>query len=302
VAENPEGLEIVTITLQALAERVSQGGTLHDQDAVVVAGSPDLLTIGMMADGIRRRLHGTTTTFLRVFEMHVDAIPSAVPQATAAGEFRIVGCPATAAAAAAAVKRARAVASNHHLTGFSLSDLARLADGSPDFFLELSSAGLDGIGEVPVDLVSAEAIAHARAGGLLVNRLTVSAPPRDVLEVVHTARRLQLQSGGFRAFAPLARAMSIASPTTGYDDVKLVALARLLVRDIPSIQVDWPLYGPKLAQVALTVGADDVDGIAAIETGALGARRSALEEIRRNIRAAGLVPVERDGRFEGLIR
>ena len=42
----------------------------------------------------------------------------------------------------------------------------------------------------------------------------------------------------------------------GFDDVKQVALARLLVSNIDSIQVDWPLYGPKLAQVALSVGAD----------------------------------------------
>jgi aminodeoxyfutalosine synthase len=91
--------------------------------------------------------------------------------------------------------------------------------------------------------------------------------------------------------------MSVTSPATGYDDVKLVALARLLIREIPSIQVDWPLYGPKLAQVALTVGADDVDGIAAVETAILGTRRSAIAEIEGNIRAAGLQPIERDGRF-----
>jgi aminodeoxyfutalosine synthase len=109
---------------------------------------------------------------------------------------------------------------------------------------------------------------------------------------------MQSTASGFLAFAPLPRAMSIGAPTTGYDDVKLVALARMSIRDIPSIQVDWPLYGPKLAQVALTVGADDIDGIAAVETGALGLRRSAIEEIRGNIRAAGLQAVERDGRFE----
>ena len=40
-----------------------------------------------------------------------------------------------------------------------------------------------------------------------------------------------------------------------------MALARLVVDNVPSIQVDWSLYGPKLAQVALTVGADDVDGV-----------------------------------------
>ena len=61
---------------------------------------------------------------------------------------------------------------------------------------------------------------------------------------------------------------------------------------MPSIQVDWSLYGPKLAQVALTMGADDVDGVSPLE-GDLGRRRSPIEEIRANIVAAGLEPVER---------
>jgi aminodeoxyfutalosine synthase len=91
--------------------------------------------------------------------------------------------------------------------------------------------------------------------------------------------------------------MSVTTPTTGYDDLKQISLARLLVSNIDSIQVDWPLYGPKLAQVALTVGADDIDGVAAVDPGVLGTRRSPIEEIRGNIRAAGLEAAERDGRF-----
>ena len=60
--------------------------------------------------------------------------------------------------------------------------------------------------------------------------------------------------------------------------------------------MDWPLYGPKLAQVALTMGADDVDAVSPLE-GDLGRRRSPLEEIRGNIKAAGLEAVERNGAF-----
>ena len=71
---------------------------------------------------------------------------------------------------------------------------------------------------------------------------------------------------------------------------------------MPSIQVDWTLYGPKLAQVALTVGADDVDGVSPVDDMSEGRRRAPLEEIRRNIRAAGLEPVERNGRFESIAR
>ena len=79
--------------------------------------------------------------------------------------------------------------------------------------------------------------------------------------------------------------------------MKLIATARLAADNIESIQVDWALYGPKLAQVALTMGADDVDSVSPLE-GDLGRRRSPIEEIRSNIKAAGLEPVERDGHFK----
>ena len=68
-------------------------------------------------------------------------------------------------------------------------------------------------------------------------------------------------------------------PTTGYEDVKMVAIARLAAPNIPTIQVDWQRYGPKLAQVALTFGADDVDGVSASDEAPEGRRRAPLEEI-----------------------
>ena len=86
-------------------------------------------------------------------------------------------------------------------------------------------------------------------------------------------------------------------PTTGYDDVKSVAIARLAAPNIPTVQVDWLRYGPKLAQVALTFGADDVDNVSASDEAPDGRRRAPLEDVRRNIKAAGLEPAERDGRF-----
>jgi aminodeoxyfutalosine synthase len=113
---------------------------------------------------------------------------------------------------------------------------------------------------------------------------------------------LQRAVAVIRAFAPLPRRINPAAPTTGFDDVKRIALARIVVDNIPSIQVDWSLYGPKLAQVALTVGADDVDAVSPDDDTSEGRRRAPLEEIRRNIRAAGLDPVERNGRFDVIAR
>jgi aminodeoxyfutalosine synthase len=145
-----------------------------------------------------------------------------------------------------------------------------------------------------------DAAAGLRAAGLPINTITVDVLPDDPAarhDICERARTLQQASGGFKAFAPLPRTLSVTKPTTGYDDVKQIALARVVVDNVPSIQVDWPLYGPKMAQVALTVGADDVDNVSAVDPGILGTRRSPLEEIKTNIKGAALEAVERDGFF-----
>lgn len=269
--------------------------------------SPDLIALGVRADDVRRSLHGARTTFGRVWEVHVDAVPAALPARLAAGEIRVIGRPSSLDAATAAVRAAAALAPGVPVTGFTLADLQAL-DGSrlEEACAALASAGLAGIAEVQVDRLGpdgADVLSRVRASGLAALRLTVEAlQDSDPLDLVLRARDLQAAAGGFRAFAPLPRVSSVATPSTGYDDVRLVAIARLLGTGIPSIQVDWPLYGPKLAQFALTVGADDVDGVAAVDPGTLGARRSPIEEIRGNIRAAGLEPVERNGRYEEIAR
>lgn len=287
-------------TLQSLAERVARGGAIGLEDAPVVAASHDLIAIGMMADDLRRRLHGRTATFVRVFEVHPDAVPAALPAGASAGEIRLLGEPRSLEAACEAVAAARRLAGDRPVAGFSLADLAGLARTAADTYARLREAGLERVSYVPVGETGpgASEVAAARAAGLTVDRLVVVEPPADIVDAVRAAVDLQRAAGGFRTFAPLPRAISVSNPTTGYDDVKSVALARLLLADVASIQVDWALYGPKLAQVALTVGADDVDGVAAVENGLLGARRSAIEEIRGNIRAAGLEPIERNGRHE----
>jgi hypothetical protein len=286
--------------LQALAERIAGGAVPTDDDAALLLGSHDLITIGMMADAVRQAMHGSATTFVRVFDVHLDAVPDSLPPGVEAGEIRIVGTPASVDAACAAVRAARALDGTVPLSGFSLPDIAAFHATDPAAYERLEEAGLDAIADVPLDAMSspADAVAAAVTAGLLVPRLTVHRLDVDPLSIFRQAADLQQATGAFRTFAPLARTMSVAEPTTGYDDVKCVALARVMVRNIPSIQVDWSLYGPKLAQVALTVGADDVDGVAAVEAGTLGRRRSVLEEITRNIRAASLEPVERNGRFE----
>jgi hypothetical protein len=273
-------------------------------DPQAVLSTRDLIAVGVQGDDVRRRMHGARTTFVRVLEVHVDAPLAVLPGELSAGEFRIVGRPSSDDAAVNAVTALASLVKGHPapVTGFTLADLRALTP--PDAFAalcrRLADAGLEAIADVALDeLDAADSIRIARDAGLLVQRLTVNRLADDErTTIVERARALQDAVGGFKAFAPLPRTMSIAEPTTGYDDVKQVALARLVVANIDSIQVSWPLYGPKLAQVALTMGADDVDGIAATDPGVLGTRRSPIEEIKGNIRAAALEAVERNGRFQ----
>lgn len=260
----------------------------------------NVVAVGARGDEERRRRHGKKTTFARVFEVHTQALPSALPASASAGEIRIVGSAASADALVAAVTRARGLAGGVPLTGFSLADLVDVAGGVAglkDLAGRLSAAGLLAVSETPLDKLAsaADAIRAVRDGGLQVLRLTVSESDASTrLSLAALARDVQAAVGGIRAFAPLPRVTSIAQPTTGYDDVRQIAVARLFVDNIDSIQVDWQLYGPKLAQVALTMGADDIDNVSPLE-GDLGRRRSPLEEIKGNITAAGLDPVERNG-------
>ena len=271
-----------------------------------LATTHDIISIGMLADDLRRERHGAKTTFVRVATTAAET-GAPVNRPPAAGELRIVGVPVSRAAAVERVREVASAAAGAAVTGFSLADLAALStrDGITLRALleELRAAGLELVAEAPMDrlLRPRRSIEEVTIAGLLIARLTVdtlaSADPMPLLKAVAD---LQRAVAVVRAFAPLPRRVNPAAPTTGFEDVKHVALARLVVDNVPSIQVDWSLYGPKLAQVALTVGADDVDGVSAEDETTEGRRRAPLEEIRRNIIAAGQEPVERDGRFDVL--
>jgi len=279
---------------------------VSDPELTSLAGTHDIISLGMLADDVRRRLHGTATTFVRVADVPVDAAaPIVIP--AAAGEARIVGTPDTRLGALDRVARVAAAASGVALSAFSLADLEQLAAREAvtlrALLEDLRAAGLELVAEAPVDRLQnpRRSIEEVNIAGLTLARLTVQqTPDADPVPFLKSIADLQRTVAVIRAFAPLPRRVNPAVPTTGYDDIKRIALARVIVDNVPSIQVDWSLYGPKLAQVALTVGADDVDAVSADDDLSEGRRRAPLEEIRRNIRAAGLEPVERNGRFDAI--
>jgi aminodeoxyfutalosine synthase len=278
--------------------------SVRDADLAQLAGSTDIISLGMLADDARRRRHGGRTTFVRVGHLPADVIGPAA-RASSAGEIRLDGTPSSRGAALEQVARARVAAGDAPLSAFSLSDLEQLAAREPItlrlLLEELRAAGLELIAEARVDLLQSarRSIEEVNIAGLALARLTVHrTQSADPVPLFKSVAELQRTVAVIRAFAPLPRTLNPAVPTTGYDDVKRIALARLVVDNIPSIQVDWSLYGPKLAQVALTFGADDIDEVSAADDVGQGRRRAPLEEVRRNIIAAGQEPAERNGRFD----
>lgn len=287
-----------------LEEKIASGAAFTRADAQSVLDCADLVQVGMLGEGARVAKHGSRVTYGRVLTMVEGNIPA--PGAEF-GELRVTGVPASVADARAWVRAAKPSAVGAPLTGFSLGDLLALAGGDhlalADIARMLNADGLDAVAEIALDTVgdTENAIEVVRAvvhGGLGCARATVDrAAASERLELIERAAVIHRETGALKAFAPLPRRDPADVPSTGYDDVKTVAVARLLCAEIDAIQVDWPLYGPKLAQVAIAYGADDVDGVAAFDTLQLGHRRSPKEDIERQIRAAGGAPVERDGRY-----
>src|SRR6201999_3991531 len=117
-------------------------------------------------------------------------------------------------------------------------------------------------------------------------------------------RELQDETGGFQTFIPLAfhpdnsRMDEIPKPS-GVMDLKTMAISRLMLDNFPHIKAYWVMLGIKTAQVALSFGADDIDGTIVHETiyhsaGPTPPQETTVNEIRRLITEAGRVPVERD--------
>jgi aminodeoxyfutalosine synthase len=87
--------------------------------------------------------------------------------------------------------------------------------------------------------------------------------------------------------------------TTGLDDLKNIAVSRLMLDNIPHVKAYWIMMTPKIAQIALRFGADDLDGTVVEEkiyhdAGATTSQSLRRGELLRLIRAAGREPVERD--------
>ncbi|MFI5119452.1 MAG: aminofutalosine synthase MqnE [Thermoanaerobaculia bacterium] len=125
-------------------------------------------------------------------------------------------------------------------------------------------------------------------------------------------RELQDETGGFLGFIPLAfhpdeTQLPHLPAATGLTDLRVIAVARLMLDNVEHVKAYWVQIGEKLAPVALHFGADDLVGTVTEETitHAAGAKTESglpRSEMERMIRGAGREPFERDAFYERVVR
>ncbi len=128
--------------------------------------------------------------------------------------------------------------------------------------------------------------------------------PADRVDHLERLRSLQDETRGFCGFVPLAyqpghNGIAVTTPPTGFDTLRTLAISRIYLDNFEHITAYWVGLGLKLAQVALSYGADDLHGTIFEEhifhmAGAAGPQQQTEAALVRAIREAGRVPVQRD--------
>ena len=278
------------------------------------------------------------------YTLSVDEVLAKAAEAIGQGatEIHIVGGEHPAlpySAIRAMVAGVRALAPEVHIKAFTASEIVHFADmegvTAEETLADLKVAGLNSLPgggaeilngrvrqEVCPEKISGERwlAVHQLAHGLgLKTNATMLyghvESYEDRVDHLLRLRAAQDETGGFQAFIALAfqpsnTGLSHLPPTAGTDDLKTLAVARLLLDNFDHIKTYWVMTGLKLAQIALYFGANDMDGtvveeVISLMSGAAHGQAVAKDELIRVIRDAGRTPVERDAlynvvrRFDG---
>ncbi len=139
--------------------------------------------------------------------------------------------------------------------------------------------------------------------------------PEDRADHLIQLRNLQNQTKGFQTFIPLAFHPANTElgklvewdETSGFMDLKNIAVSRLMLDNFPHIKAYWIMMSPRVAQIALRFGADDLDGTVAEEkiyhdAGAKTPQVMTRRQIVRLIKEAGFEPFERDTLYRPVVR
>ncbi len=352
--------------LGSIADRVLAGERLAPADGVRLYGCQDILTVGMLANHVRERLHGDRAYFN--VNQHIDytnvcnklclfcafqRLPDQEgayvlgPEEVAEKIRAHLHEPVTEVHMVAgiypklpyeyylgllrAVKEARPSLHVKAFTMIELMQIARVAKRPLEEVLpELIEAGLDscpgGGAEIFAERVRQEGyplkntgeqwLETARtvhAAGLKSNATMLHGHVETVEERVDhldRLRRLQDETGGLQAYVPLSfhpenTQWSHLPGPTALDELREIAVGRLMLDNVAHVKAYWPMLTIPIAQTALSFGADDVDGTVVEEriyhdAGAQTPQEVKRRELVRWIRDAGRVPVERDSLYAAI--
>ncbi len=346
--------------LDDIYEKVMKGERLSIEDGVRLYETPDLLSVGCLADIVRERKNGNFAYFNR--NQHINytnicnkgcrfcafqRLPNAPDAYWLSLEEveekleKFLYIPITEVHMVAGinpripysyyldllrtVKRARPEVHIKAFTMIEVEEIVRVSGKSPEeVFSDLRDAGLGsfpgGGAEVFSERVHVELfrrkldsdrwldlakIAH-ELGFRSNATMLYGHVETDAERVEHLVklREAQDETGGFQTFIPLAfhpenTELDHIPPTTGMMDLRTIAVSRLMLDNFPHIKAFWIMITPRIAQIALSFGADDIDGTVLEEhithdAGATTPQGLTQKEMIRLIREAGRTPVERD--------
>lgn len=348
--------------LADLIPKVKAGERLSREEGLRLFESNDLLTIGYLADMVRRRKNGDNVYFInnrhinptnvcvnrcklcafgvdkedaKAYVMTLEQIEEKVWESAKSNpsEIHIVGgmhpdIPFD--FQVEMLKRVRRILPDTHIQAFTAVEIDYFAQQTQKNVCEVLTVLMDaGLGSLPgggAEIFSPrvrericekkisgerwlEVHGEAHKLGLKTNATMLYGHIENIEERVDHLVRLREQqdrTGGFQAFIPLAfhpkntgLENTGLSRTTGYEDLKCLAIARLMLDNFDHIKAFWIMIGPKLAQVSLAFGVDDIDGTVVEEkithaAGADAGQALTRSELVSMIRAAGRVPLERD--------
>ena len=352
--------------LEQIEEKLDSGARLDKEDALLLYQSKDILSIGRLADKMRRQRHGKKAFY--VYNQHLNysnvcrnrcLFCAYAKDAGQDGAFTL----SFADIEKRILERIEEPVQEIHIVG----GLNPAFDF--DYFLDLikvvkkhrPQTTVKAFTAVEIDYLSdisgltlQETIAELKKAGLemlpgggaevMSERVRQKLFPRkisyqrwlQIMQAVHEAglpsnatmlyghietleervehlfllRELQDKTAGFSAFIPLAfHSQNTKLPhlpaTTAFDDLKNIAAARLVLDNFPHIKAYWVMIGESLAQLALSFGADDLDGTIIEEkithmAGAKSAKGLTQNQIEDLIREAGYSPVQRDSYYRAV--
>src|SRR2546426_160463 len=357
--------------LQPIAVKGARNQKLTRDDALELFNSPDLLTLGRLADSANRRLNAdrvhfaanqhinptnvcvlrNTCVFCSFARMPREAgaytrsLEEVFAEADAARdnptrEFHIVGGLHPKLRLAYYLDMFRGLKQRHPgvhikaLTAVEVAHLARLEHSSVrDVLVAMREAGVTSLPGGGAEVFSPAAratIADKKLSGeewLAVHREAhrLGIPSNctmlyghvetmaDRVDHLLALRALQDETSGFLTYIPLAyhpdhnelgEALGrTGTATTGCDDLKNIAVGRLVLDNVPHVKTHWPMVTPFISQVALTFGCDDLEGTVVFErvyheAGAGTPMWLGYDQVVSLIRGAGKEPVERDSLYQ----